>query len=96
MFSIKLLDLVDFDWRDFPEQGVGMGKAGERRRWRESEGRRGGGGGRDGEDDDVALTWTWRMSWQHMWDLGVNLIHFVYLRGKCDPKKSLGANLILA
>ena len=47
-----ILDLVDFDWRDFPEQGAGMGKEGERGRWRESEGRRGGGGGEGGW-----LTW---------------------------------------
>ena len=37
-------------------------------------------------DDDMSLHVGWR----------VKLIHFAYIRGKCDPKKPLGANLILS
>ena len=36
-------------------------------------------------DDDMSLHVGWR----------VKLIHFAYIRGKCDPKKPLGANLII-
>ena len=56
-----ILDLVDFDWRDFPEQGEGgregavEGERGEEGRW-----------WRGGRMADVALLMMWSMRWQDM------------------------------